>query len=144
MKTPMAKHPFEEQPKPARFCDLIGIRFVDLESGFCRTELAVTKAHLNPYGSLHGGVVYALADTAMGGALSTLLKEKEQCSTIEIKINYLRAVGSGRLICDAKVLHKRNKIAFLEATVWDSERNLTATAAGTFMIFFPSSLSEKR
>ena len=71
-------------PKPAnRFCDLIGLQFTEMEKGFCRTELTVTDTHLNPYGSLHGGVVYTLADTGMGGALSTLLEEDERCSTLE-------------------------------------------------------------
>jgi uncharacterized protein (TIGR00369 family) len=84
--------------KPAnRFCDLIGLRFTEMEKGFCRTELVITDSHLNPYGTLHGGVVYSLADTGMGGALSTLLEDDEQCSTIEIKINYLKSMRAGRL-----------------------------------------------
>ena len=126
----------DKSSKPAnRFCDLIGLQFTEMEKGFCRTELMITDSHLNPYGTLHGGVVYTLADTGMGGALSTLLEEDERCSTIEIKINYLKSVHAGRLLCDTKVIHKGKNIAFLESVVKDQDDKLVATATGTFNIF---------
>jgi acyl-CoA thioesterase len=118
-----------------RFCDLIGLQFTEMEKGFCRTELSITDAHLNPYGSLHGGVVYTLADTGMGGALSTLLTDDERCSTIEIKINYLKSKRSGRLVCNTKVIHQGRSIAFLESVITDQEDKTVATASGTFNIF---------
>ena len=122
--------------KPAnRFCDLIGLHFTEMEKGFCRTELAITDFHLNPYGTLHGGVVYSLADSGMGGALSTLLDDDEQCATIEIKINYLKSTRSGRLSCETRVVHKGKNIAFLDSVVKTLEGKLVATATGTFNIF---------
>lgn len=140
----MTDKPPPYPPKPDRFCDLIGLEFTELEPGFCRTELTVKESHLNPYGTLHGGVVYALADTAMGGALSTLLSERERCSTIEIKINYLRPVQGGRLVCETRVLQKTKNIAFLESEVKDGENALVATASGTFMIRAPYAKREGR
>lgn len=129
-----------ETSKPAnRFCDLIGLHFTEMEKGFCRTELMITDFHLNPYGTLHGGVVYSLADTGMGGALSTLLEDDEQCATIEIKINYLKSMRSGRLVCETRVIHKGKNIAFLESVVKNPEDKLVATATGTFNILNLSS-----
>jgi acyl-CoA thioesterase len=123
-------------PKPAkRFLELIGLKFVKMEKGFSRSELTITGSLLNPYDTLHGGVVYSMADTGMGGALSTLMEEDERCSTIEIKINYLKSTRSGRLVCDTKVIHKRKNIGFLESSVKDQEDRLVATATGTFYIF---------
>jgi len=122
--------------KPAkRFLELIGFKFIKREKGFSRSELNITASLLNPYDTVHGGVVYSLADTGMGGALSTCLEEDERCSTIEIKINYLKSVRSGRLICDTKVIHKGKNIAFLESVVKDHEDRPVATATGTFNIF---------
>jgi acyl-CoA thioesterase len=118
-----------------RFCDLIGLHFTAMEKGFCRTELMITDSHLNPYGTLHGGVVYSLADTGMGGSLSTLLEEDEQCATIEIKINYLKSMRSGRLVCETRVIHQGKNIAFLESVIKNPEDKLVATATGTFNIF---------
>jgi acyl-CoA thioesterase len=129
----------EKIPDPAksvkRFCDLIGLRFTELEKGFCRTDLTITDFHLNPYGTLHGGVIYAMADTGMGGALSTELEEDQQCSTIEIKINYFKSVRSGRLICETKVIHKGRNIGFLESVIKDEAGRSVASATGTFYIF---------
>jgi acyl-CoA thioesterase len=123
-------------PKPAKgFLELIGLTFVKMGKGFSRGELEITDSHLNPYDTLHGGVVYSMADTGMGGALSTCLEKDERCSTIEIKINYLKSVRSGRLVCDTKVIHKRKNVAFLESSVKDQEDQIVATATGTFYIF---------
>jgi acyl-CoA thioesterase len=123
-------------PKPAkRFLELIGLKFIKMEKGFCRAELKITDSLLNPYDTLHGGVVYSMADTGMGGALSTLMEEGERCSTIEIKINYLKSMRSGRLVCETKVIHHGKNIAFLESVVKDQEDRLVATATGTFNIF---------
>jgi len=122
--------------KPANgFLDLIKLQFTERSKGFCRTEITITDSHLNPYGTLHGGVVYSLVDTGVGGALSTLLEEGERCSTVEIKINYIRSLGSGRLFCETRVLHQGRTIAFLESTVKNQEDKLVATATGTFNIF---------
>jgi|GEM_PF-115782 acyl-CoA thioesterase len=135
---PMAEHDPPTPKTPDRFCELIGLRFTAMEPGFCRTELTVQESHLNPYGTLHGGVVYSLADTAMGGALSTLLSERERCATIEIKINYLKVVREGRLVCETRVRQKGKSIAFLEAVILDEEGAVAATASGTFRVFVPS------
>jgi acyl-CoA thioesterase len=122
--------------KPAKgFLELIGLKFINMKKGFCRAEIIITDSLLNPYDTLHGGVIYSMADTGMGGALSTCLEEGERCSTIEIKINYLKSMRSGRLICDTTVIHKRKNIAFLESSVKDQEAQLVATATGTFYIF---------
>ncbi|MGA3086339.1 MAG: PaaI family thioesterase [Thermodesulfobacteriota bacterium] len=127
-------------PKPAkRFLELIGLKFIKMEKGFSRSELTITASLLNPYDSLHGGVVYSMADTGMGGALSSCLEEDERCSTIEIKINYLKSVHSGRLTCDTKVIHQGKNIAFLESVVKDHKGKPVATATGTFNIFKISS-----
>ena len=125
-----------KNPKPPKdFLELIGLRFVKMEKGFSRTEINITGSHLNPYESLHGGVVYSLADTGMGGALSTCLEDDERCSTIEIKINYFKSTRSGGLICDTRVIQKGKNIAFLESSVKDNDDRLMAMASGTFYIF---------
>jgi acyl-CoA thioesterase len=118
-----------------RFLELIGFKFIKKGKGFSRSELNITASLLNPYDTVHGGVVYSLADTGMGGALSTCLEEDERCSTIEIKINYLKSVRSGKLTCDTKVFHKGKNIAFLESVVQDHQNRPVATATGTFNIF---------
>jgi len=59
------------------FAELLGMRAKFIGDGRARFELAVEPKHLNPHGTLHGGVVYSLADSAMGAALFSLLGEGE-------------------------------------------------------------------
>ena len=77
------------------FGDLIGLQFVKCEGGQSRCTLEVEQRLLNPHGVVHGGVLYSMADTGMGGAMYTVMEKEELCATIEIKITYFKAVRSG-------------------------------------------------
>lgn len=116
------------------FGDLIGLEFTAFGDGRSRCELQVREELLNPHGVLHGGVVYSMADTGMGGALYSLLAESELCTTVEIKIAYLAAVQAGSLACDTSVIQRRSRIAVLESEVRSGDE-LVARATGTFYIY---------
>ena len=116
------------------FGELIGLTFTECENGRSRCALTITDALLNPHQVLHGGVVYTMADTGMGGALYTLLEPDELCTTIEIKIAYHEPVTEGEIVCLTKVIHKRRKIASLESEVFSGE-TLISKATGTYYIF---------
>lgn len=96
--------------------------------------MVTEEKHMNPHGVVHGAVIYALADTGMGGALTSQLEEGEICSTIEIKINYFRPALAGRLSCRTEIVNKGRKTAMMESTVSDAKERLIAMAMGTFMI----------
>jgi len=83
---------------------LLGMRPGTIGDGRCSWSLTVGPDHLNPYGTVHGGVVYALVDQAMGGALFSRLEPGERCATLEIKINYLTAVTSGDITAEASLI----------------------------------------
>ena len=116
------------------FGDLIGLTLTRCENGFSRCLIDVSEKLLNPHGTLHGGVAYSMADTGMGAALYTRMDEGELCATIEIKIVYFKAVTSGKLTCDTKLIHRSKKIAALESEIKLGEQ-LVAKALGTFSIF---------
>lgn len=92
--------------------------------------------HFNPQGVAHGGVLYALADTAMGAALYTSLDAGELCATIEIKISYFAPVREGQLRCEAKLVSRGKRVAHLAATLSHEGRDV-AQASGSFAIFRP-------
>ncbi len=116
------------------FGELIGLNFTNLESGYTQCVLNVNEKLLNPHKVLHGGVIYSMADTGMGGALYSLLDESELCATIEIKIVYFKAVKSGNLTCETRVIHKSKKIAVMESEIINNKQ-LVAKAYGTYSIF---------
>ena len=102
--------------------------------GRARFELDVTPKLLNPNGTLHGGVIYSLADTAMGAALFNQLDPGEQCATLEIKMSYLVPVTGGTIAVDAVVIQRTKRIGVLEAKVLGDGDRLVAMATGTFYI----------
>ncbi len=116
------------------FGELIGLDFTQSEEGSTRGILDVEAHHLNPHRVVHGGVIYSMVDTGMGGAAYSCLEEDELCATLEIKIVYLAPVTSGRLICDTRVVQRGKRIAFLESEVRNGER-LVAKATGTYSLF---------
>src|SRR4030042_1110793 len=116
------------------FGDLIGLSFSQCEGGFSRCALRVTDRLLNPPRVLHGGVIYSLADTGMGGALYTDLDEDESCATVQIDIFYLAAVTSGTLTCETKLVHRGRSVAVLESEIANDGR-LEAKALGTYSVF---------
>lgn len=115
------------------FADLLGFSVSSRGDGRCRIEMDLESRHLNPHGIVHGGVLYSVADTGMGGALTSVLGDDEICTTVEIKIVYFRPATGGRLECDTKVVNRGRKTAALESTLRVGDRIL-ARAYGTFMI----------
>ena len=116
------------------FGELIGFQFTKMRKGYSQCVLKVNDKLFNPHGVLHGGVLYAMADTGMGGALYSLLDKSELCATIEVKINYFKAVKSGTITCDTKVINKGKKVAVLESEIFNDEV-LVGKALGTYSIF---------
>ena len=116
------------------FGDLIGFQFTKMRKGYSQCVLKVDKKLFNPHGVLHGGVLYSMADTGMGGALYSLLDKSELCATIEVKINYFKAVKTGSVTCDTKVINKGKKVAVLESEMLN-DGVLVAKALGTYSIF---------
>lgn len=114
--------------------DLIGLTFTELKQGYSKGTLNVDPKLMNPHGFLHGGVMYAMADTGMGAALYSLLDDNELCATVEIKITYFKPVKGGILTCETSVIHKGKIICALESEIRNNEV-LVSKAVGTFSIF---------
>ena len=109
----------------------LGIEPLHIENGEARVRLALTDELRNRHQKLHGGALFSLVDIAMGLACSSSRGFDNQSVTIECKINYIRAVAEGEVICTAKVLHAGRRTLVVEADVMQGE-NLVAKAQGTF------------
>lgn len=118
------------------FADLIGLQMDGHFVNASDCSLAVAPHLLNPHGVLHGAVMYALADTGMGGALMPNLDNGQICATIEIKFNYYQAVREGTLRCHTTLLNRGKTVANLESRLYVEDK-LVASANGTYAIFTP-------
>ena len=92
------------------------------------------EAHGNVMGTLHGGVVATLADTAMGFAFATTLHEGESFATLEIKINFLRPVWESALTASAHVVHRGKTTGLVDCRVTDERDRLIAHATSTCLV----------
>lgn len=115
------------------FTKLLGLNYPIHKKGFCRAVLTIEDKLLNNYDAAHGGVIYSIADVAMGAALWSLLDEDEICKTVEVKITYLKPAIKGTLVCDARVLNRTKKIGTLESEVTNSGEVIAKTT-GKFHI----------
>lgn len=91
------------------------------------------ERHHNPMGTLHGGIYCDIADAAMGYAYAATLAEGETFTTIELKINFLRAVRKATLIAEARVVKAGNTVGYVECEVKDQTGKLVAKATSTCM-----------
>ena len=93
--------------------------------------------HYNPIGSVHGGWVATLLDSCMGCAVHTTLKPGQGYTSLEIKVNFVRAVlgTSGRMTAEGRVIHVGKATATAEGRLTDAGGKLLAHGTTTCMIF---------
>ncbi len=116
------------------FRELVGVSYTKVGNGYSHCVLKVDKKLLNPAGIVHGGAIYTMADSGMGVALYSFLDEDELFLTVEANIFYLKAVSSGTLICESKVVQRGKRTAVMEAEI-RNKGQLVAKAMGTFSIY---------
>jgi uncharacterized protein (TIGR00369 family) len=106
---------------------------VDSGGGVCTMRLEAGEQHMNPMGTVHGGILCDLADAAMGMAFFSTLDEGESFTTLELKINYLRPFWTGTLIARGTVISRGRTIGLTECRVVDDRDRLIAHATSTCM-----------
>ena len=118
---------------PPPIARLLGFVLKSIEPGHAVFEMEVDERHHNPMGTLHGGVYCDLADAAMGYAYAATLGEGEgeAFTTIELKINFLRAVRKATLTAEASVVKAGSTLGYVECDVKDQTGALVARAAST-------------
>jgi uncharacterized protein (TIGR00369 family) len=119
----------EREPFP--IARLLGLALREIEPGRAVFVLAADERHHNPLGTLHGGVYTDLADAAMGWAYAATLADGESFTTVELKINFLRAVRRDTLTAEAKVVKGGSTIGYVECEVRDGQGRLVAKATST-------------
>ena len=114
--------------------ELVGFRAVSFGEGKAVFEMDADERHHNPMGTVHGGILCTLADSAMGFAFASTLGPGESFTTLELKMNYLRPVFSGRLVASARVVHRGKMVGLVECDVENADRKLVARATSTCQV----------
>ncbi len=116
---------------PTGWMETLGARISESEPGRVVLELEAGPRHRHGGGIVQGGVITQIADAAMGMSLATLQEDGVWNTTIELKINFIRPVISGRLRAVGRVVEMKQKLMFSEADVLDDENRLVARASST-------------
>jgi uncharacterized protein (TIGR00369 family) len=111
------------------FTDLVGIEVSSTEEGRAEVRLQAEDWHLNPSGTVHGGVISTLIDVSMVEALTTMTEESEQPFTIQITVNYMKPGKPGMLISTAEVRKGGEQVTIVEAEVVQKEDDEVVTLA---------------
>ncbi|HEY3006680.1 MAG TPA: PaaI family thioesterase [Micromonosporaceae bacterium] len=123
-------------PRPP-VMDLLGIDSVEAEEGRVTVRMAVREFHYNPLGSVHGGMLATLLDTAAGCAVHSTLPAGMGYTSLDLTTKYLRpvTVDSGELVCVGTVLSRGRRTALAQATLTDEGGRLVAHATSSCLLF---------
>ena len=115
----------------------LGYDVVEAESGRVVITLVPTGAHLNPAGTLHGGLTATLLDSCMGLAIQSTLDKGVSQTTLEFKISLVRPITpeTGLIKAEGKVLNCGRRIGTADGRVTDGNGRLLAHGTTTCLIF---------
>lgn len=121
----------------APIADTLGLVDFEVSPGSVAVHLVAEPRHYNPIGSVHGGVIATLLDTAAACSVHTTLAAGEMYTSLDLTVKFLRAVTveSGRLRAVGTVLQRGRRTALAEAQLFDEQGRLVAHATSSCMIF---------
>ena len=115
----------------------LGYDVVEAESGRVVIRVSPNESHLNPWGTVHGGLTATLLDSCMGLAVQSTLEKGFSSTTLEFKISLVRAITpeTGEIRAEGKILNAGRRIGTAEGRVIDKMGRLLAHGTTTCFIF---------
>jgi uncharacterized protein (TIGR00369 family) len=124
------------QLPPPPIASVLGFRIAEVKEGEVVFELVPSERLYNPIGVVHGGIAATLLDSAMGCSVHSQLPLGDAYTTLEMKVNLVRAVTlqSGVLRATGRVIHSGRSTATAEGRLEDASGKLYAHASTTCQI----------
>lgn len=121
---------------PPPLAVMLNFDLVEVGQGYATFGVEPAEYHYNPIGVVHGGLAATLLDSAMGCAVHSTLPSGSGYTTLEIKVNFIRAMTgeTGRVRCEARVVHAGARTATAEGRVIDEAGKLYAHGTTTCLI----------
>ncbi len=115
---------------------VLDFQLVEVSNGSAQFSYRPAAAHRNPLGTVHGGVAMTLLDSAAGAAVHSTLEPGQGYTTLETKVNLVRAVRptTGPLLARGTVVHRGATIATADSRLVDADGKLYAHATSTCLI----------
>lgn len=120
---------------PSRAWEWLGLELVDSGEGTATIEMTAREEMANMSGFVHGGMISALADTAMGRALRTVKPGVVRAMSFDLKVNFINAAKIGETLrATGRVVHAGRRTIVAQCRVEGKDGRLIATASGTFAV----------
>jgi uncharacterized protein (TIGR00369 family) len=118
------------------FAQTVGYEVVEADSGHVVIALRPTDAHLNPWGTVHGGLAATLLDSCMGLAIHSTLEKGIGSTTLEFKISLVRPITleTGEVRAEGKVINCGRRIGTADGRLTDAKGRLLAHGTTTCLI----------
>ncbi len=115
----------------------LGYDVVEAERGRVVVAVEPSESHLNPYGTVHGGLTATLLDSCMGLAVQSTLDKGFGQTTVEFKISLIRPITpeTGLIKAEGIVLNSGRRVGTAEGRVTDGKGRLLAHGTTTCLIF---------
>ena len=122
---------------PPPICAALEFELVEVEHGRAVFEGVPEFAFYNPIGVVHGGYAATLLDSCMGCAVHTSMPPGLAYTTLEFKINFVRAITdqTGRVRAEGTLIHGGKRAATAEGHLYDARGKLLAHATTTCLVF---------
>lgn len=123
-------------PRPP-IADTLGFTLSEVGPGFALFTMTPAFRHYNPIGTVHGGVAATLLDSCMSCAVQTTLPAGSGYTTLEIKVNFVRAITekTGPIRAEGRSLYTGRRSGTAEGKIIDAGGTLLAHATTTCIIF---------
>lgn len=123
-----------ERVDASTFHRAFGMTLEHVAEGEVDVALVAGAEHLNLMGTVHGGVLATLADTATGLAYRTVLEPGTTFTTIQLQVTYLAAGRAGWIVARGRVVKRGRRTGYAEANVVDAEDRLLARATALLAV----------
>ncbi len=130
---------------PPPIAALLGMSIVRVEPGQVTFGLDVGEHLYNPIGSVHGGVFCTLLDSAMGCAVHSSLDRGQAYTTLELKVNIVKALmlNTPSVAATGQVISGGRRVVTASGQITGTDGSLYAHATTTCLVFEPRPVQEK-
>ncbi|MBQ8507121.1 MAG: PaaI family thioesterase [Clostridia bacterium] len=116
------------------YYQLLGMKIVELGSGYARVEMDAEHKHMNPFGSVHGGCYASLIDSATYWAAYWDQDEDAGFTTLDLSVSDLSMARAGKLVVEATAIKEGRSVCLCEAKITDASGRIIAFGTSKLMM----------
>jgi uncharacterized protein (TIGR00369 family) len=122
------------QAESSPYYQLLDMKIEEVKENYARLSIRIDKKHIQLLKTVHGGVIASLADSTAAWAIYGSNGLEGVPVTVEMKINFLKPVKSGKLVAEARNIHKGSRIFVCDVELKNGKDNMVAKSLLTYYL----------